>query len=168
MSALHFMCGKPGAGKTRLARRLARELPAVFVSEDEWLSRTAEPIESLHDYLAASSRWRAAMAPHVSDLLRLGVSVVFDFGGYTVSERAWARSVFERAAADHVLHVLTVDDAICSARIRARNEAQTDGEFFGIVTDAQVAEVLPYFAPPLADEGFNIIWHSADDDGDTK
>lgn len=34
---LHFLCGKAGAGKSTLARRLAEQHRAVLVSEDVWL-----------------------------------------------------------------------------------------------------------------------------------
>jgi len=48
-----------GAGKTTLARKLAAERPAVFISEDEWLFHLAEPIETLDQYLAAPAGFAA-------------------------------------------------------------------------------------------------------------
>ena len=44
MATLHFLSGKAGAGKTTLARKIARETPAVLICEDEWISRIADPI----------------------------------------------------------------------------------------------------------------------------
>ena len=37
-ATLHFVFGNPGAGKTRLARALAADLPAVLFVEDEWVA----------------------------------------------------------------------------------------------------------------------------------
>ena len=58
-ATLHFVAGMAGAGKTTLARKLAAERPAVFISEDEWLFHLAEPIETLDQYLAAPAGFAA-------------------------------------------------------------------------------------------------------------
>jgi predicted kinase len=160
MATLHFICGKAGAGKTTLARKLGRELPAVVICEDEWLSQLFDPITTLDDYLAASRRLRNALTPHVVAMLRLGNHVVFDLGASNIPRgRAWVRSVFEAAAADHLLHYLPADDATCLARVRQRNQSQPEGVFFGVVTDALVTEVNSHFTPPDVEEGFRVVTH---------
>jgi predicted kinase len=35
VATLHFIYGLPGAGKTRHARALAAQVPALFICEDE-------------------------------------------------------------------------------------------------------------------------------------
>src|SRR4051794_34040345 len=104
MATLHFFTGKAGAGKTTLARQIARTAPAVLICEDEWMSRLADPVDNLQQYLTASARIRSVIGPLSIDLLTLGTSVVFDFAGNTVADRRWIRSIFERAASDHRLH----------------------------------------------------------------
>jgi hypothetical protein len=49
-----------------------------------------------------------------------------------------------------------IDEDTCKERVHDRNTRQPEGIFFGVVTDAQLAEVNPYFTPPSADEGFNV------------
>ncbi len=56
MAALHIICGKAGADKTTLARRLAATLPAIVFVEDEWISTLGFEITSLTDFIAASQR----------------------------------------------------------------------------------------------------------------
>jgi predicted kinase len=160
MATLHFICGKAGAGKTTLARRLGRDLPAVVICEDEWLLQLAAPITSLEAYFDASRRLRATLTPHLVDLLRLGNHVVLDVGSNNTPQgRAWVRSLFETAGADHLLHHLPMDDATCLARVRQRNETQPEGVFFGVVSDAIVIEVNTYVTPPTHEEGFRVQTH---------
>lgn len=108
-----------------------------------------------------SGKTRSVIAPLTADLLRLGVSVVFDFGGNSVKDRDWVKSLFQQAKADHVLHYVRTDDQTCRTRVRQRNELRPEGVFFGIVTEAQLDEVNKFFMPPGADEGFNVVVYDA-------
>jgi predicted kinase len=72
MATLHFVYGKPGAGKTRLARELAETTPALLFCGDEWLLTLTNPIKNLEQYVAASRRVRAMIGPMAARILRLG------------------------------------------------------------------------------------------------
>jgi predicted kinase len=159
MATLHFISGKAGAGKTTLARQIARTAPAILFCEDEWLSRLADPIENLQQYLTAARKIRSVIAPLSADLLKLGTSVVLDFAGNTVDDRRWVRSIFETAGAEHQLHYLPADDDVCKMRVRQRNVSQPDGLFFGYVSDQQADEANKHFTPPGAEEHFVVVVH---------
>jgi hypothetical protein len=74
-------------------------------------------INNLADFARCSKRLRAALAPHAIRSLQLGMPIVLDFAGNTPKDRAWVRSIFESADADHVLHCLVASDEVCKARL---------------------------------------------------
>jgi predicted kinase len=162
VATLHFICGKAASGKTTLARRLASQHAAIVFCEDEWLTHLDATISNLADDVHHTSRLRAALAPHAAELLRHGVSIVFDFAGNTAKDRAWVRSIFEAAGADHMLHEIVASDALCKARLRLRNETKPEGIYFGPVTENQFDEVTRHFVAPSLQEGFKITTYQAD------
>lgn len=157
MATLHFICGKAASGKTTLARELAARHAAVVFCEDEWLTLLEAQIDSLADFGRHARRLRAAIAPLAVRLLQLGVPVVFDFAGNTPKDRAWVRSIFESANADHVLHYIEASDEACKARLRFRNERKPEGTYFGFVSEDRFDEVTRYFNPPSDEENFHVI-----------
>ena len=160
MATLHLICGKAGAGKTTLARELGRTLPAVVFCEDEWIETLGFEIRSLEDFARASAKCRSLIRRLASELLRLGVSVVFDFAGNTVKSREWVRSIFEAAGADHLLHVIEAADPECLANIHRRNAEKPAGIYWGYVGDETFHAVTAHFAPPQPEEGFRVVRHA--------
>src|ERR1700676_2089866 len=119
---LYLLCGKIAAGKTTLARRLAARPGTLLISEDHCTSNLfADDLKTIEDYGRYSARLRAAMGPHIVDILRQGLSVVLDFPGNTLRNRDWMRSLIAQADVAHELHHLDIPDAICRQRLRQRN-----------------------------------------------
>jgi predicted kinase len=159
IATLYCIYGNIAAGKTTLARKLAAQHGAVLLCEDEWLVRLEAEIASFEDFRKHARRLRAAVGPHVTELLRLGTSVVLDFAANTVKDRAWIRSLFEAANAAHELHVIEASEDVCKARLRARNATKPQGLYFGHVPEAFFGPVTGLLVPPAEDEGFHVIRH---------
>ena len=87
---------------------------------------------------------------------------MFDFAGNTPNDRAWVRSIFESANADHVLHYIIASDESCKARLRLRNETKPEGLYFGFVGEDRFDEVTRYFTPPSDQEKFHVMYYDAD------
>lgn len=154
-SELVFFCGKMGAGKSTLAKRMATEMNALLLSEDEWLAALyPNEIHGLDDYVRCSRRLKSVLGAHVRSILKSGVSVVMDFPANTVTQRQWFREVFEPDGIPHRLIYLDVDDATCLQRIAARALSQPERAQFD--TEAVFWQVTGYFQLPTVQEGFNM------------
>lgn len=114
---LMLTCGLPGAGKTTLAKQLAADRSAVRLTTDEWLwalgttawdARARDNVER--------ELWRLAQ-----EILRLGLSVVLDFGLWSRVERDEKRSAARGLGVDVELHYLDVPADELWGRIEARN-----------------------------------------------
>lgn len=154
---LHLVCGKAASGKSTLTAQLGTQQNTVVIAEDDWLSVLyADQMGSIADYVRNASRLQKVMGPHVANLLGAGMSVVLDFPGNTVAQRAWMRDILHRTKAAHRLHVLDVPDHVCLERLRARN-ASGDHPF--ALSEDQFAQLSKHFVPPTADEGFDVVLH---------
>jgi len=159
VTTLYLLCGKIAAGKSTLARGLAARPGTLLISQDHWMSSlfSEDELETIDDFARLSARLRAAMAPHVVDILRQGLSVVLDFPANTVGYRDWMRSLITQAGVAHELHLLDIPDAICKQRLRQRN---AEGEHPYQVSEATYDLFTSYFVPPAPDEGFNVVVHA--------
>ena len=154
---LYLLCGKIGAGKSTLAKQLAARPATLLISEDHWTSTLfADDLKTIDDYGRLSARLRAAMAPHIVDILRQGLSIVLDFPANTVRQRAWMRSLIAEAGVPHELHHLDLPNEICKQRLRQRNAG---GQHQFQVSDAEFEQFTAHFVPPGPEEHFNVIVH---------
>jgi predicted kinase len=114
---LILTCGLPGAGKTALARQLAADRSALRLTKDEWLRALgSSPWDEPTRVKVEHELWRLAQ-----EVLRLGVSVVVDFGLWARIERDEMRSAARGLGVGVELHYLDVPTDELWRRIQARN-----------------------------------------------
>ena len=114
---LILTCGLPGAGKTTLAGQVAADRRAVRLTKDEWLwALGATPWDGPTQQKVEHELWQLAQ-----EILRLGLSVVLDFGLWARSERDEMRSVARGLGVGVELHYLDVPVDELWRRIDARN-----------------------------------------------
>jgi predicted kinase len=154
---LILTCGLPGAGKTKLATQLAADRSAVRLTKDEWLWALGstpwdEPTREKVEHVL----WRLAQ-----EILRLGVSVVLDFGLWARIERDEMRSAARRLGVGVELHYLDVPTDELWRRIEARNaqppwdshpirRADLDG-WLRVFEAPDAAELASFDPPPNSD-----------------
>lgn len=114
---LILTCGLPAAGKTTLARQLAEDRGAVRLTKDEWLwALGTTPWDAPIQEKMEHELWQLAQ-----EILRLGLSVVLDFGLWARIERDEMRSVARRLGVGVELHYVDVSADERWRRIDARN-----------------------------------------------
>jgi predicted kinase len=114
---LLLTCGLPGAGKTTIARQIAASRSALRLTQDEWLiALGSSPWDAQTREKVDHALWDLAQ-----DVLRLGLSVVLDFGLWARIERDEMRSVARSLGVGVELHYLDVPTDELWRRIQARN-----------------------------------------------
>ncbi|KAF0095188.1 MAG: cell division protein ZipA [Puniceicoccaceae bacterium 5H] len=153
--SLVFFCGKMGAGKSTLARKLSQELNAILLSEDAWLSALYPgEIRAFEDYLQYSSRLKPLLKTHVRAILRSGTSVVMDFPANTRKQRAWFKEICLNEEIPHRMIYLNIADETCLQQIAKRRETHPERTRFD--TEDVFRQVTKFFEPPSAEEGFTV------------
>jgi predicted kinase len=121
---LFLMVGLPGSGKTVRGRELAVERCALQLTPDAWMLSLFGPGDR-HQARPDGKRWllEGRLIALAIDVLRLGVSVVLDFGLWSRDERSALRWMAASVGAACEVVYLPVDRDLQWSRIQARNGA---------------------------------------------
>ena len=145
-ATLFLMVGLPAAGKTTRAAELAATHRALRLTPDQWM------IPLFGDSMAAGKRWvlEGRLISVALQALRLGVSVVLDYGLWGRDERSALRWLARAAGARCQVVYLPVDKDVQLARIAHRQETAPHRTF--PMSEADVAAWREQFQEPDAAE----------------
>ncbi len=150
MATLHLMVGLPCSGKTTLAQKLERELPALRLTPDEWQIRlfgqdAEEPEHDARHSLIEALLWTIA-----SRALELGTNVILDFGFWAREEREDYRSRAKLLGAGSEVHYLDVPDDELLRRLEERNAQPSQDSF--LISEEAMKPWMAFFQKPTPDE----------------
>ena len=146
VTTLFLMVGLPAAGKTTRARELAETQHALRLTPDHWM------IPLFGDSMAEGKRWvlEGRLISAALQALRLGTSVVLDYGLWGRDERSALRWLARSAGAACQVVYLPVDKDVQLVRIAHRQETTPHQTF--PMTEAEVDAWRGQFQEPDADE----------------
>jgi len=144
------MVGLPCSGKTTLAQKLERELPALRLTTDEWHIRlfgqdAEEPEHDARHSLIETILWNIA-----SRALELGTNVILDFGFWAREEREDYRSRAKQLGASSEVHFLDVSKDELMRRLEERNSQSSQESFY--IPVEMMKPWIEFFQKPTPDE----------------
>jgi predicted kinase len=122
---MFLMVGLPGAGKTTRAARLALQWNAVRLTPDPWM------IALFGDSTADGKRFtlEARLISVAVQVLRLGGSVILDFGLWGRDERSALRWLARSIGVGCRVIYLPIDEGVQLSRIRQRQATESHQTF---------------------------------------
>lgn len=150
MANLHLMVGLPCSGKTTLAQKLERELPALRLNLDEWHIRLFGQDAEDPEHDARHRQIEALLWNIASRALELGTNVILDYGLWAREEREDYRLRAKRLGAGSEIHCLDVPQDELLRRLKKRN-SQPSQESFLIPLEAMTPWIA-FFQKPALDE----------------
>src|SRR5262245_52540373 len=148
---VHLFAGLNGVGKTTLARKLERELPAVRFSLDEWMLRLHQLAYDDPRYGPLAGRCQELMWDLAKQVLNCGSDVVLDWNQWSRGRRAVWRDRALSVGAVPILHHFTIPVEVAIARAAARHDAESHR-----LTGDAIRHLTSLFEPPQVDEGIVI------------
>lgn len=147
---LIIICGLPGSGKTTLSRQLAATRPAFRLSLDEWMDDLGVSLWA-SDVRARVEALQWAVA---QDLLRLGNTVIIEWGTWGREERDALRDGARQLGAAVELHYLDVPVDELWRRVQERNREEPPierpalGQWTESFEEPAAAELSLFGMPP--------------------
>ncbi|MDR1216280.1 MAG: ATP-binding protein [Treponema sp.] len=128
MKLIFALCGKPGAGKTALATRIAGNYKSVIFSADKIMLKLFGEIAE-RSLFEQKLKLCKEIIYETSDgiLANSNLNIIFDFGFWTRDER---KALINRFNKYKVIFIyLNVNDDILWERIENRNKNLKEGEY---------------------------------------
>ena len=157
-STIHLMHGFIGFGKTTVAKRLADELPAVRLNNDECMvllygrNQPEEQFRENYDKVE-NLIWELA-----AQIIKAGTDVIIDLGAWSREGRKHQFTRAKKITENVIFHNVICDMEVAKQRAVSRTESSEQEMFI----DEDIFEaLLKKFEPISPNEGYPVINHES-------
>ena len=158
MPSIHLMHGFIGFGKTTLAKRLERELPAVRFTHDELMIKTYG--RNPEDF--SQERFQiidTIIKEKTIEEIKKGNNVILDYGFWEKETRKKYYEWAKKLTSDVVFHAVQCDIKIAKERALKRTKNKKE-EFY--IDEFIFNDRLKRFEPMTKEEGLPFIFYQTD------
>lgn len=153
MSKVILICGKIGSGKSTYANRLAEQINAVNISQDEIMfSLFGEELyrKEPQTYEKYCSDVESYVKRKAGEVAKAGANVICENGFWSRSERDDLRKFYKEMGVICELHYVDTPEEIRLQNIRKRNEEVLQGKLHFYLTEDK--DIYHFFEIPTESE----------------
>lgn len=148
---LILICGLPGAGKTTLAKKLAKERKAIRLCPDDWILAILKDQQDIVERDRLRDPMEQLLWRHAQKLLELGLTVILENGFWVKQERDGYRDYAKNRGIKVELHFVHADFATLWQRVEKRNNDPSEFQ----ITKKELEDGWQVFHPPTKEEGLS-------------
>lgn len=152
IGTIHIIHGYIAFGKTTLAKKLAHDLPAVYLNADEWIAKLyghdiPEPEFNARVNIVLGFIWEFA-----AQIISTGTDVIMDIGPWSKQMRRDVANIAYKITPNVIFHTIILDPAIARNRLIERNKNQEN--LLDVTSPEYFDNNLQFYEPISDDEGF--------------
>lgn len=125
-ATIHLMHGFIGFGKTTVANTLAKEIPAVCLTHDDFMVKLYGRNMPYADFSANYKRVDDLIWEMAEKIIKTGADVIMDYGFWSHTDRRRAYEKAKKIADNVVFHKLNCDINVAKERVLTRTAHNKD------------------------------------------
>lgn len=156
MSTVHLIHGFMGFGKTTLAKKLEKELPAVRFTPDEFMKKLYSRNLPDAEFRIAHNKIDDLIWELTEQAINAGANVILDYGFWTKEHRKEVYDKSLKLTPDIVFHKIDCNIDVAKSRVLIRTDTNDDELF---IDENCFNMFLEKYEPISTEEGYKIITH---------